>query len=287
MRIIETVQQLQHQADEWRKDGLTIGLVPTMGFFHEGHLALMRKAAEVCDRVVTTLFVNPMQFGPSEDLDAYPRNFERDRSLAENVGVDVMFCPGVEEMYGANFQTRVTLEKISQGLCGASRPGHFAGVATVVAKLFLAAKPHAAVFGQKDFQQLALIRQMVRDLNFDIEIIGHPIVREEDGLAMSSRNKYLDNHERTIATCLYQAICQAQEMYRERGTGSSAREVEEMAVALIESNRECKVDYARVVDRDSLEQVSACSDTSMLMLAVKVNDKVRLIDNAPLASSGR
>lgn len=202
MKIITEVCELQHQADTWRRQGLRIGLVPTMGFFHAGHLALMQRAASCCDRVITTLFVNPMQFGPTEDLDAYPRDFARDSQLAEQEGVAILFAPDRRQMYGPDFQTTVTVEHLASGLCGASRPGHFAGVATVVTKLFLAAKPHVAVFGQKDFQQLALIRQLVLDLNFDIEIIGHPIVREVDGLAMSSRNKYLDAYERQIAVCL-------------------------------------------------------------------------------------
>lgn len=282
MKIIRTIKELQLQADAWRRQGLRIGLVPTMGFFHEGHLSLMGCAADCCDRVITTLFVNPMQFGPTEDLDAYPRDFARDSALAENEGVDVLFCPEPAEMYGSGFQTTVSLKVLSQGLCGADRPGHFDGVATVVCKLFNAAKPHVAVFGQKDFQQLALVRQLVEDLNFDIEIIGHPIVREKDGLAMSSRNKYLDQAERKIATCLYAALCAAREMFQESGGHMPAENIEAAARSIIETQPGCKVDYATVVNATTLQRVTAADSDCRLILAVKVNNKVRLIDNAPL-----
>jgi len=282
VRVIQTTEELQRQANEWRAAGLTIGLVPTMGFFHDGHLALMREARKQCDRVITTLFVNPMQFGPNEDLDAYPRNLDRDREMAEGEGVDLLFCPSQTEMYGENFQTKVSLAKISQGLCGADRPGHFDGVATIVAKLFNLARPHIAVFGQKDFQQLALIRQLVADLNFDIEIIGHPIVREDDGLAMSSRNKYLDSDERQIAVCLYQAIVEAKRMVAEAGGSRSAHEIITMAENMIERHPECSVEYVRVVDKATLRPIDLAGADSVLVLAMKVNNKVRLIDNSPL-----
>lgn len=282
MKIIRDIQTLQLQADEWRKEGRRIGLVPTMGFFHEGHLALMRCAARSCDRVITTLFVNPIQFGPTEDLDAYPRDFERDRMLAEKEGVDVLFFPEADRMYGKNFQTEITVGLLSQGLCGASRPGHFAGVATVVAKLFNAAKPHVAIFGQKDFQQLAVIRQLVEDLNFDIEIIGHPIVREADGLAMSSRNKYLNKHEREVATCLYKAIVAARSMFQDSGGSLPSAAIETLARSIIEAHPECAVDYVLVVNKTTLRHVQNADNDSVLVLAMKVNDKVRLIDNSPL-----
>lgn len=281
MRVIQTAEELQRQANEWRADGLTIGLVPTMGFFHEGHLALMREARRQCDRVITTLFVNPMQFGPNEDLESYPRNLDRDREMAQREGVDLLFCPAQTEMYGENFQTKISLSKVSQGLCGADRPGHFDGVATVVAKLFNLAKPHTAVFGQKDFQQLALIRQLVADLNFDIDIIGHPIVREEDGLAMSSRNKYLDSDERQIAVCLYQAIIEAKRMVAESGGSRPAQEIIAMAESTIKRHQECSVEYVRVVDKATLRPTDLANADSVLVLAMKVNNKVRLIDNSP------
>jgi pantoate--beta-alanine ligase len=202
--------------------------------------------------------------------------------MAESVGVDILFAPIPEQMYGPRFQTRLQVEKLSLGLCGASRPGHFDGVATVVTKLFLAAKPHVAVFGQKDFQQLAVIRQLVEDLNFDIEIIGHPIVREADGLAMSSRNTYLDGRERAIAVCLYQSIGRARQ-YCAAATGPvEISEVEQLVRSMIEVNEECRVDYVKVVDGRTLESQSSTDKNSMLILAVKINNRVRLIDNSPL-----
>jgi pantoate--beta-alanine ligase len=285
VKIVEETGVLQRQVDEWRSQGLKIGLVPTMGFFHAGHLGLMRKAVSCCDKVITSLFVNPMQFGPNEDLDAYPRNFERDRLLAEKERVDILFFPDTRQMYGENFQTRITVEHLSQGLCGASRPGHFDGVATIVTKLFLAAKPHVAVFGQKDFQQLAIIRQLVEDLNFDIEIIGHPIVREADGLAMSSRNKYLNEQERKIAVCLYESICRAKLLFGQKGERLTSAELESMVKSHIEQHPECRVDYARVVDTITLRPVDNCNKNSRLIMAVKINDKVRLLDNSPLQDS--
>ena len=285
MKVITHHKELQQQVDEWRHQGYRIGLVPTMGFFHEGHLSLMRKAASCCDKVITSLFVNPLQFGPTEDLESYPRNFERDCALAEKECVDILFSPDAGDMYGEKFQTKVTVGSLGNGLCGASRPGHFDGVATVVTKLFLAAKPHVAVFGQKDFQQLAIIRQMVEDLNFDIEIIGHPIVRESDGLAMSSRNKYLDERERKIAVCLYESIGRARQMFLEQGEGLASANVENMVKSHIEHHPECRVDYAQVVHRLTLQHVERCDNDSMLILAVKINNKVRLIDNSLLADS--
>lgn len=283
MKVVRTTEELQQQANEWRRNGLTIGLVPTMGFFHEGHLSLMRRARQESCRVITSIFVNPMQFGPNEDLDSYPRSFERDRVMAESEGVDLLFCPEPEEMYGERFQTRVCVEKVSQGLCGADRPGHFDGVATVVTKLFNLAKPHKAVFGQKDFQQLAVIRQLVADLNFDIEIIDHPIVREKDGLAMSSRNKYLDEDERKVAVCLYEAIVQAKKMLADAGGTLQAKEIVTMAEGLIEHHPECSVEYVSVVNRQTLSPVELADADSVLVLAMKVNNKVRLIDNSPLS----
>lgn len=282
MRTVRTAAELQRQANEWRSTGLIIGLVPTMGFFHAGHLSLMREARIHCDKVITTLFVNPMQFGPNEDLGSYPRNFARDQNLAEGEGVDLLFCPEPQEMYGENFQTTVSLSRISQGLCGADRPGHFDGVATVITKLFNLAKPHKAVFGQKDYQQLALIRQLVADLNFDIEIIGHPIVREDDGLAMSSRNKYLDAHERKIAVCLFRAIVQARKMLAEAAGNLPSEEIITMAEGMIEQYPECSVEYVGVVHKHTLQPMDVATADSVIALAMKVNDKVRLIDNSPL-----
>lgn len=282
MKIIRSTSELQHQADSWREKGLKIGLVPTMGFFHEGHLCLMRSAKKSSDKVITTLFVNPTQFGPNEDLDAYPRDFDKDKSCAEKEGVDVLFVPDVDQMYGANYQTTINVRELSQGLCGADRPGHFDGVATVVTKLFNAAKPHVAVFGQKDFQQLALIRQMVLDLNYDVEIIGHPIVRETDGLAMSSRNKYLNEEERKIATCLYKAIAAARELFAKNNYNLEARQLEDTASSVIKKHAECAIEYVKVVNSTTLQPVDLADKDSRIILAMKVNNKVRLIDNSSL-----
>ena len=284
MKVIRTAEEIRHQVDSWRGAGHKIGLVPTMGYFHQGHQALMQWAKEHCDRVITSLFVNPIQFGPGEDLEAYPRDFQRDSSLAEEKGVDVLFCPEVAEMYGDDFQTTVRVGRLSQGLCGASRPGHFDGVATVVTKLFNMINPHVAVFGSKDYQQLTIIRQLVRDLDFAIEIHGHPIVREPDGLAMSSRNTYLDEEERSIATCLYQTLEQAREMVASAGGALSAAEVERMARESIERHPQCRVEYASVVHHRTLVAMEIADANSVLALAVRVNGRVRLIDNCPLGS---
>ncbi len=282
MKIVQTVMEMQRLSREWNKQGLSIGLVPTMGFFHEGHLSLMRLARSRCDKVITTLFVNPMQFGPNEDLDAYPRDFERDESLAKSENVDVMFCPETKEIYGDDFQTSISVNLLSKGLCGADRPGHFDGVATVVTKLFNITQPHLAIFGQKDYQQLALIRQLVSDLNFDIEIIGHPIVRESDGLAMSSRNKYLDENERQLATCLFEAILEAKKMVYKHGGSIASDEIVKMAQDRIEKNPSCRVEYVSVVHKQTLQPVEVADSEAVLALAMKVNNKVRLIDNSPL-----
>src|SRR3989338_8511562 len=206
MESIRTPVEMTAWANKVLADGQTIGLVPTMGFFHEGHLCLMRKAKEKADRTVVSLFVNPIQFGANEDLSRYPRDFSRDSQLAEAEGVDVLFAPEAQAMYPPEASTREIVSGVTEGLCGAGRPGHFAGVATVVAKLFHIIKPHCAVFGKKDFQQLAVIEKMVADLNWDVEVIGHPIVREADGLAMSSRNTFLSVPERQAALCLFRAI---------------------------------------------------------------------------------
>lgn len=277
MDIIRVPAEMISWSEKARASGLTIGLVPTMGYFHGGHLSLMRKAADRWDRVVVSLFVNPIQFCQGEDLHRYPRDFDRDRGLAEKEGVDVLFAPPAEEMYLPGASTRVVVAGISDRLCGKSRPGHFEGVTTVVAKLFNLAKPHGAVFGQKDFQQLALIRKMTRDLNWNIEIVGHPIVREADGLAMSSRNSYLSGEERRSALYLYQAINQAR---RRAGQGMTD------PVALVEELQDLagsfpgvEVEYINFVDRENLEDVGVVGPGTVLVLAAKVG-RTRLIDNA-------
>jgi len=281
VRLITSTDEVSRITTAWREERQRIVLVPTMGWFHEGHLALMRMARKLGTRTVVSLFVNPIQFGPKEDLAAYPRDLERDRLLAEKEGVDVLFAPAVEEMFGKHFQTRVSLSLISQGLCGANRPGHFDGVATIVSKLFHLTCPHTAVFGEKDLQQLALLRQMVIDLNFAIEIVGHPIVRESDGLAMSSRNSYLTEDERQDALCLYKAIGSAKQLVQNACTVAIPALIDE-AKKIIHAHAGCTVEYVHVVDRHTLAPCQIIDQNSVLALAVKVHGKVRLIDNALL-----
>lgn len=282
MKVITSVAEITRVATAWRTEGQRIVLVPTMGWFHEGHLSLMRMAKTLGTRIIVSLFVNPIQFGPKEDLAAYPRDLERDRGMAEKQGVDVLFAPAVAEMFGEHFQTRISLSRVSQGLCGAGRPGHFDGVATIVAKLFHLACPHVAVFGEKDLQQIALIRQMVLDLNFTVEIAGHPIVREKDGLAMSSRNTYLDEDGRRDALCLHKALTHARQQVLDAGTGVAVPVLIAGAKEIIRSHSGCSVEYVQVVDRYSLEPCQAVDRNSVMALAVKIGGKVRLIDNALL-----
>jgi pantoate--beta-alanine ligase len=282
VKLVTSVDDVSELTRSWREKGQKIVLVPTMGWFHEGHLSLMRMARNIGTRVIVSLFVNPIQFGPKEDLAAYPRDLERDRHLAEKEAVDVLFAPAVSDMFGQNFQTRVSLNLLSQGLCGSNRPGHFDGVATIVSKLFHITHPNCAVFGQKDLQQLAIIRRMVRDLNFDVEIVGHPIVRERDGLAMSSRNSYLTGDDRKNALCLYTAIIHCQQMVENFHGKISINELISEAGRIIDSFPGCIAEYIQVVDRQSLQECQELDQNSVLALAVKVGGKVRLIDNAVL-----
>lgn len=281
MKVLTTPQEMQALALTWKGEGLTVGLVPTMGWFHEGHLSLMRKARVIADRVIVTLFVNPIQFAPNEDLDNYPHDLERDRSLAEAEGVDILYAPDVAGMYPEDFKTSVRVSGLTTGLCGASRPGHFDGVTTVVAKLFNQTLPHVAVFGEKDFQQLAVIRQMVRDLDFPIEIIGHPIVREQSGLAMSSRNSYLKEDEMDAAHSLSKAIVHVKNLLK-LDRSHSPEQVKEEATRIIVSHPQCSIDYVEIVDRTSLQPCDRISLESMLVLAVQINQRIRLIDNSLL-----
>jgi len=214
MKIIKSINEMKRISSDARRAGKTIVLVPTMGFFHEGHLSLMREGRKRGDLLVTSLFVNPTQFGPSEDFERYPRDFERDRRMAEDSGVDILFAPEKEEMYPPDHQTIVNVEKVTQGLCGKSRPTHFRGVTTVVNMLFNIIMPHIAIFGEKDYQQLVTIKQMVKDLHMDVQVLGMPIVREEDGLAMSSRNVYLKPHERKAALSIYRSLRRAEELIK-------------------------------------------------------------------------
>jgi pantoate--beta-alanine ligase len=277
MEIINKPQEMLAWSRRQAQQGKRVGLVPTMGFFHEGHLRLMRRAASLCDRVVVSLFVNPTQFGPNEDLDRYPRDFERDMALVGQEPVDVVFAPTPDLMYLPGYQTEVSVKQLSTHLCGRSRPVHFAGVTTVVTKLFNIVQPNTAVFGEKDFQQLAIIRRMVADLNIPVNIVGHPIVREPDGLAMSSRNAYLDPANRSAALSLSTGLAKVRE-----AAAAGERSVAALAQMLerhIHSFAGTKIDYSSFVDGDSLEAMETVDDRTVLAMAVHIDGKVRLIDN--------
>jgi len=252
-----------------------------MGFFHQGHLALMRMAAQRADLVVVSLFVNPIQFGPSEDLESYPRDLERDSELASREGVSVLFTPQAGDMYPDGFQTAVSLGRLPRFLCGAERPGHFDGVATVVAKLFHIVEPDLAVFGQKDFQQLAILKRMVADLNMGVQILAHPIVREDDGLAMSSRNVYLEGTQRQSALSLSRGLAMARELYRQGETDAAV--VQARVEAFILSHPGTAIGYVRCVNPGSLEAVDLIDAETLMALAVTIDGRVRLIDNGVLS----
>jgi len=276
MRIIRTIQEMRAEVETRRRSGDIVGLVPTMGFFHEGHQSLMRRARAECGMVVVSLFVNPAQFGPGEDLAAYPRDFDRDCALAGAEGVDLMFAPEAGEMYAGDHATFVNVERLTGNLCGASRPVHFRGVATVVAKLFNACRPQRAYFGLKDYQQVRVIETMIRDLNFDIELVRCPIVREPDGVAMSSRNSYLSAEERRAATILRRSLVAAGQGIDEgeRDGAAIARRLREA----IETEPLASVDYAEVVDAESLVPLGRIDGTALLAVAARIG-RARLIDN--------
>jgi pantoate--beta-alanine ligase len=276
LEIIETVSAMQGFAEQKRRDGNRISLVPTMGYFHEGHLNLMRIGRKVGNCLVVSIYVNPTQFAPTEDFEAYPRDFERDAKLAEEVGVDVIFYPDNKEMYPGGYQTYVDVEGVTNNLCGVSRPHFFRGVATVCTKLFHIVKPHAAVFGEKDFQQYVVIKRMVRDLNMDIEVIGMETTREPDGLAMSSRNVYLSAEQRKSALSLSRSLALAREMYS-RGERSSDKILNEVR-GMIAENPFTKIDYAQICDAETIQDVDEIEGECVLALAVWVG-KTRLIDN--------
>ncbi len=263
-------------ATGFKKEGKTVGLVPTMGYFHEGHLSLMRRARQQNDIVVVSIYVNPLQFGPKEDYKEYPRDLDRDKALAEGVGVDVIFAPSDEEMYFKDHSVFVDEVSMTDVLCGKSRPGHFRGVLTVVAKLFNIVLPDRAYFGMKDYQQLKIIERMVRDLNFPVEIVPCPIVREEDGLAMSSRNIYLTPEERKSALSLSRSLKMAKELIEKEGI--DADKIKKMIVEEIKKYPYTKIDYVEIVDADSLKPLTKESKKALIALAVFVG-KARLIDN--------
>ena len=276
MQIVSTIEEVRKQVKQWRKEGLSVGLVPTMGYLHEGHKSLIDKAVEQNDKVVVSVFVNPIQFGPTEDLATYPRDLERDAALCEKAGAALIFHPEPEEMYFDDFCTYVDMDHLTKGLCGKTRPTHFRGVCTVVSKLFHIVQPDRAYFGQKDAQQLAVIRRMVRDLNFDLEIVGCPIIREEDGLAKSSRNTYLSAEERQAATILHKALTKGEELVK-------AGEIEpEKVIAVIretiESEPLAKIDYVEMVNFDNMETLEQVEGSILTAVAVYIG-KTRLIDN--------
>jgi pantoate--beta-alanine ligase len=280
MEIIKKIELMQELSDKWRRDGHIISCVPTMGFLHQGHIELLRVGRDKGDRLIMTIFVNPTQFGPHEDYEKYPRDTEGDLNKARSAGVDAVFMPTVEEMYPDDFQSTVTVNTITQYLCGKSRPVHFAGVTIVVAKLFNITKPHLAIFGEKDYQQLAVIKQMVRDLNMDIDIIGLPTVRERDGLAMSSRNKYLSPEERLSALSLKKGLDLAKAMVKD-GEKDSAT-IKNAVKELILTHPFTEIDYVTICDPAKLTDMENVNGPSLLALAVKVG-KARLIDNSILA----
>jgi pantoate--beta-alanine ligase len=276
MDIVNSVADMQARSRRIRREGRTIAFVPTMGFLHRGHMSLLETGRTRADDLVLSIFVNPTQFGPGEDLDAYPKSVEQDLAMAEKRGVDAVFLPSPNQMYPEHFQTYVALDTLPHFLCGLSRPTHFRGVATVVTKLFNIVKPHVAIFGEKDFQQLAVIRRMVLDLNMDIDIVGAPIVREDDGLAMSSRNSYLTAGQRQSALCLYKALQNAKNLVKngERDSEAIIRSSKEIIV----SHSETAIDYLSICDPTTLSSVSRIEGATLFAMAVKVGN-TRLIDN--------
>jgi pantoate--beta-alanine ligase len=279
MKIIETIDEMQHLALAARRAGTIIALVPTMGYLHEGHVSLMKEGRNRGGLVIASIFVNPVQFGPGEDFAAYPRDLERDVRIADAAGVDLIFVPSAEAMYPPGYQTYTEVEKLTMPLCGANRPGHFRGVTTVVCKLFNIVQPHAALFGRKDYQQLAVIRRMVIDLNLQVEIVGMPIVREPDGLAMSSRNAYLSPNERKSARCLTSALLAARELFQ-RGENDPFI-LRELVMAVIGAEPTAAVEYAELRDGDTLEEIRTADSRTLLALAVRIG-RIRLIDNCIL-----
>ena len=276
MKIVETIKEVREQVKEWKKQGLSVGLVPTMGYLHEGHKSLIDRAVAENDKVVVSVFVNPMQFGPTEDLESYPRDMERDAAFCENAGAALVFHPEPSEMYEDDFSSFVDMNTLTGGLCGKTRPIHFRGVCTVVAKLFNIVTPVRAYFGQKDAQQLAVIRHMVSDLSFGIEIVGCPIIREEDGLAKSSRNTYLSAEERKAALILSQSLKEGKALV-EAGEKDAAK-IKKVITDKINTEPLAKIDYVEVVDWKTLEPVSTIDAPILTAIAVYIG-KTRLIDN--------
>ena len=277
MQIIDNIQAMQEIGNNWSA-GKKIGFVPTMGYFHQGHLSLVAEANKQCEITVVSIFVNPSQFGPNEDFESYPRDMQRDLELLSKYKVDYVFSPNPEQMYPQDYRTWVEVEGLSSILCGASRPGHFRGVATVILKLINIIKPNFMFMGEKDFQQVTVLQTMLKDLNCETQIVPCPIIREEDGLAMSSRNIYLNPEQRKQALCLYRAIQQAQAKYKQglRDTNLLKKQAADLII-----NSGGKIDYVSFVEPKTLQEVAIADDNTRIMLAVFIG-KTRLIDNAPL-----
>ncbi|MFR2365920.1 MAG: pantoate--beta-alanine ligase [Eubacterium sp.] len=276
MKVVGTIKEVRELVKEWKKNGETVGFVPTMGYLHEGHGSLITKARENNDKVVVSIFVNPMQFGPTEDLDSYPRDLEKDSKFCESLGADLIFRPEPEEMYHDDFSSYVDMSVLTEELCGLSRPVHFRGVCTVVTKLFNIVQPDNAYFGQKDAQQLAIIKHMVQDLNMDINVVGCPIVREEDGLAKSSRNTYLSPEERKAALILSKTVKLAKELI------DAGEKDADVVVAKMKENIEtepmAKIDYVKAVNGLTMQQQKEIKAPMLIAMAVYIG-KTRLIDN--------
>lgn len=274
--VTRTPAEVKEVIKEWKKQGYSIGLVPTMGYLHEGHGSLIKKAVEDNDKVMVSVFVNPIQFGPNEDLETYPRDFDADLKMIESLGADMVFHPEPSDMYASDFSTTVSVTGVSENLCGAKRPGHFNGVCTVVTKLFNLSEADRAYFGQKDAQQLAVVRRMVRDLNANIEIVGCPIIREDDGLAKSSRNTYLSPEERQAATVLNKALIAGKQMVEEGE--KSALAVKTRIEDIISKEPHAKIDYVEITDWNSIEPVDIIDGSILCAIAVYIGN-TRLIDN--------
>ncbi|MFC2947759.1 pantoate--beta-alanine ligase [Virgibacillus sediminis] len=276
MQMVSTIKEVKDLVKQWKSEDQTIGFVPTMGYLHEGHGSLISAARQDNSKVVVSIFVNPKQFGPTEDYDSYPHDLERDRSICENLGADLIFHPTPEEMYPNDFYTHVDMPILTEELCGLNRPGHFRGVCTVVNKLFNIVQPDHAYFGQKDAQQLAVIKQMVKDLSMNVEVIGCPIVREEDGLAKSSRNNYLSAEERKAARIVSKTIFMGENIVKEGET--DAQKLIAAMKATIETEPMAKIEYVKAVDGLSMRQVSIIKPQTLVAIAVYIG-KTRLIDN--------
>ncbi|HLA51063.1 MAG TPA: pantoate--beta-alanine ligase [Thermodesulfobacteriota bacterium] len=284
MKLITSVKEMRVFSGDAQRMGRSVVFVPTMGYLHDGHASLLKKGRSLGDMLVMSIFVNPVQFGPGEDFASYPGDLKRDLALADVNKVHCVFNPAADEMYPEGFQTFIEIERLSSHLCGLSRPGHFRGVATVVMKLFNIVKPDIAIFGEKDFQQTAIIKRMIRDFNMDIDIVSMPIVRDADGLAMSSRNSYLNKEERIAARCLYAAITRGRNIFN-KGIKGAAVILKKMK-HVIESEPLAVIEYIKICDTDTLEDLDIIADMALLVLSVKIG-KTRLIDNCILQSHDR